>query len=170
MNKIALALLLSWFFIWSNAAHAKGRVAVGKLIFMQLWDVEKPGEERTELDVRVFRQPTEISAGMLQISENHKLLLSFDPPLYLGSVQVLEDGNLATQWSTGLGSYCHLFVFEYSRGRVREVLHTVSDGLAPEFAYSAKGHVMGSFDSPPDYFIHKKIIVPYTEWIRVKGV
>jgi hypothetical protein len=115
---------------------------------MQTWNPPALAAENS--DSRAFKvqvvqkSPTE-SSGILQIFKDDKLLFFYDPgSLYPDSVVTLTDGNLATTWNTGLGSYCHLFVFTYAHGKARMVLHTVSNGLRPEFVYQDKGHIMGT--------------------------
>ena len=116
------------------------------------------------------------AAGILQIfGNNQEQLFSYAPGfgLYPSDLFVLNDGNLATLWTTGLGSYCHLRVFAYSNAKVHMVLQTTSDSLQPEFVYQAEGHIMGEAIRDKNGKLHdrggpffqQRIIVPNVEWV-----
>ncbi len=125
----------------------------------------------TDLEAKILARES-IGNRVLKIFSDDKLLFSFNPGfgLYPRNLFVLNDGNLATVWVTGIFSYVHLFVFTYSNDKVHLALHAVSNSLDPELVYQSKGEIMESEQKHSRAVSYlQRIIVPNVEWVRKKG-
>lgn len=126
--------------------------------FAQSWAVS--GSRK--LRVRISQKSSKNLVGVLQISESSRSIFKFDTGyLFPNAVMVLEDGNLATLWTTACGGdeYYHLIVFGYANNSVKTLLHTKS-AILPEFAYT-------NSNSKSDQFTQRKIIVGKSNWSDV---
>jgi hypothetical protein len=164
----------------SGAAGAKppSGSGAGSIEFQCPWTVAINPTQVT-LKAEIDKVKGVSSEGVLRISREEEQLFSYDPGFGLCpcSMFPLADGNLATVWETAMGSHFHTFIFSYSKGKVSIVLHTVSDGMLPEFVYPNAGHVMGATvkgnNGKPEEivggpFFRQRIIVPNTEWVELK--
>lgn len=124
--------------------------------------------EKVHLTVKV-RSSSE-TEDALSVNNDDKTICKYHPTLLsLISAFILDDGNLGTLWVEGIGNLRHLVVFSYSKGKVSEVLHTVSNGLNPEFAYQTVGLVMHHRTEKDGNYLRQRIIVPNTELVQDKS-
>lgn len=72
----------------------------------------------------------------LDIYQNNVKLLSFSPNQYPEALFTLDDGNLATLWTTG-GGYWRLYIFRFEKGKVIKVMEGASK-FRPEFRYTRR--------------------------------
>jgi hypothetical protein len=125
----------------------------------------------TDLEAKILARES-VGNRVLKILRDDKLLFSFNPGfgLYPRSLFVLNDGNLATVWITGIFSHVHLFVFTYSNDKVHLALHAESNSLDPELVYQFKGDILESERKQSRFVPYmQRIIVPHVEWVRKKG-
>jgi hypothetical protein len=151
--------------------HPDSKNVIREIPLQCPWTVEVSSNE-VELEAKILARGS-IDHRVLKIFRENRLLFIYDPGfgLYPRNLFVLNDGNLATIWISGIFSYVHLFVYTYSNGKVHLALHTVSNSMDPEFAYQSKGHIMGEFENGQlrgGPFFQQRIIVPNTERTALK--
>ncbi|HNB24941.1 MAG TPA: hypothetical protein PKZ32_21140 [Candidatus Melainabacteria bacterium] len=76
--------------------------------------------------------------AILHINRRKKLIFRFSPGLSFSEAIILDDGNLLTLWHGVAGSYQQMYVFGYTHGKIRELLH-LGMRVRPEFAYVTHG-------------------------------
>jgi len=115
------------------------------------------------------------TARELSVLRSGKVIFKYQTKfLYSYSLTNLDSGNLATEWTEGLGSVHHLIVFGFTHNKVIEVLHISSNGLFPEFVYLQTGSLLRTpansrsekattLDEDPT----QSIIAPITDWVIV---
>ncbi|MBA3993301.1 MAG: hypothetical protein C0469_07220 [Cyanobacteria bacterium DS2.3.42] len=124
--------------------------------------------EKVHLTVKV--KSSSKTEDALSVLSDDKTICKYHPTLLsLISAFILDDGNLGTLWVEGIGNLRHLVVFSYSKGKVFEVLHTVSNGLNPEFAYQSGGLIMHKNTEKDGNYLRQRIIVPNTELVQEKS-
>jgi hypothetical protein len=144
---IVFCLLLALFSFPSERAdtktHPDSQNVIREIPLQCAWTAEVLSNE-VELEAKILSRGS-IENRILKVFREDKLLFSYNPGfgLYPRSLFVLNDGNLATIWGSGIFSYVHLFVFAYSHGKVHLALHTVSNSMDPEFVYQSEGHITG---------------------------
>lgn len=143
-------------------AEAKSATAAQQFVaaFKHKW-VTISGKE---VDVEIVRQNED--AYIVKFSRKGQAIeLVSSPPPDLGSYPKqlfsLDDGNLATIWTSG-GPYLIMTVFKYEGGKVFPVLRTSSKVL-PEFVFGGAGVVAG--DKTEHHLPSQTIVISNADWV-----
>lgn len=127
----------------------------------------------TQSDNRIKVQVLKIANSevetKLRFIKNNKVLYSFSSlGLKAFSIFELDNGNIASEWSSACGSGGKLVVFGYINGRIKTLIDTPIQYLRPEMIYPTGGKIINFTDSPNNEFLTQTIVVPLCKWSNSK--